>query len=135
VRADHVEAAVREVDDAHDPEDQRQSRRHEKQQQPVLQAVEALNQERRERHILQPRPGSARPFVATPITMFSLPTTWRRDMSCTGLWLLPKVNVPRGLSILAFSSAAANSGFLLMSPFTALRPIASICAASYPCTA
>ena len=44
IRADHVEAAVREVDDAQDAEDQRQAARDEEQQQPVLQGVEALDQ-------------------------------------------------------------------------------------------
>ena len=44
VGADHVEAAVCEVDDAEDAEDQRQAARDEKQQQPVLQGVEALDQ-------------------------------------------------------------------------------------------
>ena len=29
-------------------------------------------------YILQPRPGSARALDATPTTLFSLPTTWRR---------------------------------------------------------
>jgi hypothetical protein len=45
VRADHVEAAVRQVDDAHDAEDQRQAGSDQEQQQPVLQRVQALNQE------------------------------------------------------------------------------------------
>ncbi len=51
-------------------------------------------------------------------------------MSCTGLCDLQIVNGPRGLSIFAFSIAAANSAFFVTSPLTAFRPIASICAAS-----
>jgi len=45
VRADHVETAVGEVDDAHDPEDQRETARDEEQQQPVLDPVQQLDQE------------------------------------------------------------------------------------------
>jgi hypothetical protein len=43
--ADHVEAAVRQVDDAHDAEHQCQAAGHQEQQQAVLQAVEQLDQE------------------------------------------------------------------------------------------
>ena len=86
VRADHVEAAVREIDHAHDPEDQRQAARDQEQQQPVLDCVQALDQESGEVHlnktavrsfprtavywsfpsyILQPVAGSANPLTAT----------------------------------------------------------------------
>ncbi len=44
IRADHVEAAVRQVDDAHDAEDERQSARDQKQQQSVLQRIQALDE-------------------------------------------------------------------------------------------
>jgi len=44
VRADHVEAAVREVDDPHDAEDQRQPARDQEQQQSVLERVQELDQ-------------------------------------------------------------------------------------------
>ena len=44
VGADHVEAAVREVDDPHDAEDQRQPARDQEQQQSVLDAVQQLDQ-------------------------------------------------------------------------------------------
>jgi hypothetical protein len=54
VRADHVEAAVREVDHAHDPEDQREARRHEEEQQSVLNGVQALDEEGSEIHWLIP---------------------------------------------------------------------------------
>ena len=50
VRADHVEAAVREVDDPHDAEDQRQPARDQEQQQPVLDAVQELDSDRAEFH-------------------------------------------------------------------------------------
>jgi hypothetical protein len=53
VRAEHVEAAVREVDDAHDPEDQRQTARDEEEQQPVLDRVQALDEEGGEIHRLR----------------------------------------------------------------------------------
>src|SRR4029079_10878730 len=50
VRADHVEAAVREVDDAENAEDQRQPARDQEQQQPVLRGVQALDEEDGEVH-------------------------------------------------------------------------------------
>ncbi len=50
VRADHVEAAMGEIDDAHDAEDQREPAGDEEQQQPVLDAVQELDQERVEVH-------------------------------------------------------------------------------------
>ncbi len=42
IGADHVERAVRQIDQVHDAEHQRQSRRQQKQQQAKLQAVQAL---------------------------------------------------------------------------------------------
>ena len=42
IGADHVERAVRQVDEIHDPEHQRQPGRKQEQQQPELQAVQAL---------------------------------------------------------------------------------------------
>jgi hypothetical protein len=50
VGADHVEAAMGQVDDAHDAEHQRQPAGDEEQQQAVLQAVEQLDQEKGEIH-------------------------------------------------------------------------------------
>ena len=44
VGADHVEAAVREVDHAHDAEDQREPARDQEQEQAVLNAIENLDQ-------------------------------------------------------------------------------------------
>ena len=81
-------------------------------------------------YMLQPLPGSLSALLAMPIDLFSLPTTWRRYWSCTGLCEADSVNGPRGLSIFALRSAAANSAYLPMSPFVAARPTASICAAS-----
>ena len=67
VRAEHVEAAVREVDDAHDPEDQRQAAGDQEQQQAVLDGVQALDEEGGEVHAAsaseacrQPRTGGGR---------------------------------------------------------------------------
>ena len=45
VGAYHVETAMRQIDDAHDPEDQRQPGGDQEQQQPVLKCIEALDQE------------------------------------------------------------------------------------------
>ena len=45
IGAEHVEGAVREVDDAEDAEDERQPARHQEQHQPVLHAVEQLDGE------------------------------------------------------------------------------------------
>ena len=50
IGADHVEAAVREVDHAHDAEDERQSAGDQEQQQSVLQRVQALDEEGGEVH-------------------------------------------------------------------------------------
>ena len=50
VGADHVEAAVRQVDHAHDAEDQRQAGGQHEEQQAVLQAVEQLDEEVGEVH-------------------------------------------------------------------------------------
>jgi len=50
VSAQHVEAAVREIDHAHDAEDQREARGQHEQQQPVLDAVEQLDEEVDEVH-------------------------------------------------------------------------------------
>ena len=50
VGPEHVEAAMREVDHAHDAEDQRQARRQQEQQQPVLNRVQALHQKSRKIH-------------------------------------------------------------------------------------
>ena len=50
VGADHVEAAMGEVDDAHDAEDEGQAAGDEEQQQAVLHGVEALCEEGREVH-------------------------------------------------------------------------------------
>ena len=50
VGAEHVEAAVRQVDHAHDPEDQRQPAGDEEQQQAVLDGVQALDEEGGEVH-------------------------------------------------------------------------------------
>src|SRR5262249_48267227 len=154
-----VEAAVGEIDNAHDSEDQREAAGDQEQQQPVLNAVEQLNQKRvdvhpttprrgkraraengcprgsRQRQSLQPRAGSATALTATPTTLFSLPSTLRRYMSCTGLCALDSVIAPRGLSILVDSIAATSSLRLEISPLTAVRPALSNCAASYPPTA
>ena len=50
VGTDHVEAAVRQIDDAHDAEDQGQPGRDQEQQQSVLQRVQTLDQEGRQVH-------------------------------------------------------------------------------------
>ena len=50
VRAHHVETAMGEIDDAHDPEDQREAARDQEQQQAVLDAVQQLDQERVDVH-------------------------------------------------------------------------------------
>ena len=47
IGADHVERAVRQIDQVHDAEHQRQSRRQQKQQQSELQPVQALLDEKR----------------------------------------------------------------------------------------
>jgi len=62
--------------------------------------------------------------------LFSLPTTLRRYMSCTGLCDLLMVKSPRGLGMVAFSMAWRNSAFFAMSPPAAFRPTPSIWAAS-----
>jgi hypothetical protein len=50
ISAQHVKAAMGQVDHAHDAEDQRQASRQHEQQQPVLNAVEQLDQEIHEVH-------------------------------------------------------------------------------------
>jgi hypothetical protein len=50
VSAQHVEAAMRQIDHAHDAEDQRQAGGQHEQQQPVLHAVEQLDEEVGEIH-------------------------------------------------------------------------------------
>ena len=50
VCAQHVKAAVRQIDHAHDAEDQRQAGRQHEQQQPVLHAVQQLDQDIGEIH-------------------------------------------------------------------------------------
>ena len=57
VGAEHVEAAVREVDHAHDAEDQREPGGQHEQQQAVLHAVEQLDQEIGEIHGLSQAAG------------------------------------------------------------------------------
>ena len=57
VGADHVEAAMGEIDDAHDAEDQREAARDKKQQQAVLDAVQELDQERVDVHASAPAQG------------------------------------------------------------------------------
>ena len=93
------------IDNAHDAKYQRQTRSHQKQQQAVLQRVQALDEKSGEVHtntglcltqrgvraqalgliapkpyILQPRPGSANLALAMPTTLFSfsLSLVWRR---------------------------------------------------------
>ncbi len=89
VRAEHVEAAVREVDDPHDAEDEGQAARDEEEQQPVLHRVQDLDEKDRRFHdgrpailfqavSLQPRAGSSSAFQATAMYLFCSPTTWRR---------------------------------------------------------
>ena len=53
VRADHVETPMGEIDDAHDPEDEREAARDQEQQEAVLDAVQQLNQERVDVHGLE----------------------------------------------------------------------------------
>ncbi len=50
IGADHVLHAVREVDEVHDAEDQRQPRRDQEQEDAELQAVERLHEDERQRH-------------------------------------------------------------------------------------
>jgi hypothetical protein len=57
VGADHVEAAVRQVDDAHDSEDERQAAGHQEQQQPVLHRIQALDEEGDKVHAVACGPG------------------------------------------------------------------------------
>jgi hypothetical protein len=45
VGTDHVEAAMRQVDDAHDAEDERKPTGNQEEQQPVLDSVQTLNKE------------------------------------------------------------------------------------------
>jgi hypothetical protein len=51
VRADHVKAAMGEVDHAHDPEDQREPRGHQEEQESVLNRVQALDEKGAEIHV------------------------------------------------------------------------------------
>jgi hypothetical protein len=53
VGAHHVERAVRQVDEIHDPEHQRQSRRQQKQQQPELQSVQKLFDDEQHEHFVR----------------------------------------------------------------------------------
>ena len=50
VGADHEQRAVRQIDDAHDAEDQRQSARDQEKQQAVLHAIEKLCEQARKIH-------------------------------------------------------------------------------------
>ena len=108
VSAQHVKTAVRQIDHTHDAKNQGQTGCQQKQQQTVLNAVEQLDEEVNEIHqtSLQPAPESDRALAATPNTLFSLPSTTRKYMSCTGLCALLMVHLPRGLSMTAPSMAA-----------------------------
>src|SRR5471032_2897028 len=127
------------VDDAHDPEYQREPGGDEEKQQAVLNAVQQLNQECIEVHyILQAAimvGSSSSAFTAMPVTRFSLPATLRRYWSWIGLCALDSVIVPRGLSIFAFSIALIMSAFRPISPFTAFIPASKSRPESYPATA
>jgi len=79
---------------------------------------------------LQPRGGSVMFFTATPITLFSLPSTLRRYMSWIGACALVSASDPRGLSSFADSIAFTRSARLERSPLTALAPAIRSCAAS-----
>ena len=50
IGADHILDAMREVDEIHHPEHERQARGDQEQQQPQLQAVQDLNDQKRARH-------------------------------------------------------------------------------------
>ncbi len=58
IGADHVERAVRQIDQVHDAEDQRQPGRQQEQQQAELQAVQALLREQRHRPLPRTNPGT-----------------------------------------------------------------------------
>src|SRR5262249_31723111 len=102
------------------------------QEEPVLHAVEELDEENREIHVqsLQPLAGSASALTATPTSLFLPASTLRTYMSCTGLWDLDRTKLPRGLSILAFSSALISSARLVTSPPAAPSPASRSWAAS-----
>src|SRR5215472_12365000 len=86
IGADHVKAAVGQVEHPEDAEDQGQPAGEQEEQQPVLNPVEELNEQFHLSPgtllyiviILQPRAGSSSALCATPTTLFSLPTTLRR---------------------------------------------------------
>ena len=80
VGAEHVEGAVREIEDAEDAEHQRQPAGDEEEQQAVFDAVDDLQGEERKAHfpILQPAAGSSACFMATPSTTSFPPFTCRR---------------------------------------------------------
>ena len=80
VGAEHVERAVREIEDAEDAENQGQSARDEEKQQAVFDAVDDLQGKERKAHfpILQPAAGSSAAFIATPSTTSFPPFTCRR---------------------------------------------------------
>jgi hypothetical protein len=60
VRAEHVQRAVRQVDEAHDAEHQRQAGGHQEQQHAELQAVERLDQQQFRRHAAPASPSATK---------------------------------------------------------------------------
>src|SRR6185503_9925131 len=79
VRAKHVEAGVREIEYAHQREDEREPRGEHEQQQPVADAVQRLDEEKLHR---RKETGSGLPLPVVALSLYSLPV---RDAS-SGNW-------------------------------------------------
>src|SRR5205823_6627141 len=118
-------------------EDDGQAARDEEEEQAVFDAVEQLHREQRRRHVAieQPKAGSSASFCARPRTSSRPSFTWRTSTFWTGLWVLPKRNGPRGLSVRADSSAAMRSFWAEVSPCTLSSACARRWMVSYPATA
>ena len=104
VGADHVEAAVRQVDDAHDSEDQRQPARDEEQQQPVLDPVQELDQEGSD---VQANPSaSAAGGPSTAAAPEAGPAATR--VGPDAAWTTPYILQPRAGSASAFAATLTS---------------------------
>jgi hypothetical protein len=62
IRADHVQRAVRQVDEVHDAEHQRQARRHQEQRDAELQSVQQLLEKKGEAHGQKKKGACRAPF-------------------------------------------------------------------------
>src|SRR5437773_1458001 len=134
VRAEHVEAAVREVDHVHHPEDERQPGGEDEKQGAERDAVQRLLDHDfgthpgrlvgRDGHVVG-LPGSVTRAILSTIVFTAAPPwtfTSRMYMSWIGLCVtLSNSKSPRGLLNLTPSSAAMNASLFAVSPLTACR--------------